>query len=74
MRIRADLDGATSASSDRFLERDVASDCELTTFSSVSSDEIMKITRSFSYKSCEPDSIPGLILRACAASVLPIIT
>ena len=60
-----------SNSSNIFLDPDV---CVLNAFSSVSSDEIMKIVTWSSFKSCESDPIPGQILKGCIAFVLPTMT
>ena len=51
-----------NASSYGFLGRDGTSDCELTTFASVSSNSIALVMCLFSYKSCEFDPIPGQFL------------
>jgi len=71
-RIREDLDRSTP---DNVLEfRDVAAECQFTTFTSVSSTELAAIIGSMYLKSCDLDPILGCIMKDCFTTVRPVIT
>ena len=71
-RIREDLDQSTP---DNVLEfRDVAAECQFTTFASVSSTELTAIVGYMYLKSCDLDPIPGCIMKECFTTVRPVIT
>ena len=71
-RIHEDLDRSTP---DNVLEfRDVAAECQFTTFASVSSTELTAIVGSMYLKSCDLDPLPGCIMKDCFTTVRPVIT
>ena len=52
----------------------INSNCELSSFSSITSNDFMVMISATSFKSCELDPIPGHLLKGCIDIVIPTIT